>query len=302
MKLYTDWGITKDWFYIKDNNKIVESSSFKSLLNLVDGDTEIYLETGIPKTEFLISLLKKGVIINLIKTDKIKERRENENIEKTDENDCLLIRDFINNSGKILITLRSLEDLENLKFKFFAKKYEQLNKTIVRLKIIEGAYLSEYGSSKDNFISILEKEKELVEKILERIFRTEIALFDDIKGISTVTVVKALLFSNPRKFSCVSRYLRYLGFTEAVSRTENGKRRINPKRTPFYEMSKNVVRAKDKIWYPLYLKVKEDLKKKFPDDKPFINDAKAMNRVSTLLAKEFYKRINNQKIFQGRID
>ena len=127
-------------------------------------------------------------------------------------------------------------------------------------------------------------------------------MFDDIKGISTITISKALLFSNPRKFSCVSKYLRYLGFTEAMSKTENGKRKINPKRTPFYEMSENTVRAKDKVWYLLYLKIKEDLRKKFPDDKPYINDGKAINRISTLLAKEFYRRIRNQKRFQKRIE
>lgn len=302
MKIYVDWGITKDWFYIIDNNEIVESSSFENLLTLVDSNTEIYLETGLPKTEFLIPLLKKGVTVNLIKADKISEKREKEGIEKTDENDCLLIREFINDSGRVLITLRSLEDLENLKFKFFAKKYEQLNKIISRLKNIEKAYLSEYGGGKDTLIPILEKEKESVERILERIFRIEIALFDDIKGISTITVTKALLFSNPKKFSCVSKYLRYLGFTEATSITKNNKRKINPKRYPFYEMSKGIIMKKDKVWYFLYLKIKEDMREKFPKDKPYQIDSKARNRISTLLAKEFYKRINNQKVFQGRID
>lgn len=177
MKLYVDWGKTKDWFYIVDNNEFVESSSFEKLLKLIDNNTEIYLETGLPKTEFLIPLLKKGASVNLINGNKIKEKREKEGIEKTDENDCLLIKDFVNKGGRILILLKNVGDLENLKFKFFAKKYEQLNKTIVRLKNIEKGYLSEYGK-----ISVLEKEKASTEKILGRIFRTEIALFDNIKG------------------------------------------------------------------------------------------------------------------------
>lgn len=302
MKIYADWGRTKDWFYIIDNNEIIGSSSFESLLNLVNNNTEVFLETGIPKTEFLIPLLKKGVTINLIKADKIKEKREKESIEKTDENDCLVIRNFIDDNGRVSTTLRSLEDLKNLKFKFFAKKHEQLNKTIVRLKNIESAYLSEYGESKDNFILILEKEKISVEKILERIFRIEIALFDDIKGIGTVTVAKALLFSNPKNFPNVSKYFAYVGFKDSVSKTKNGKRRVNPKRTPFYQMCDGVIMKKDKKWYPLYLKIKEKLKLKFPEDKPFIIDSKAKNRISTLLVKEFYKRIDNQKIYQKKID
>lgn len=301
MKLYVDWGITKDWFYITDDNETVESSSFITLLNLVNSNTEIYLETGIPKTEFLIPLLKKGATVNLIKDDKISEKREKEGIEKTDENDCLLIRDFINNGGKVSIILRSLQDLENLKFKFFAKKHEQLNKTITRLKNIEKAYLSEYGGNKDNFISILEKEKESVERILERIFRTEISLFDDIKGISIVTVSKALLFSNPRNFSSIKKYICYNGFTESVKWTESGKLRKNPKRTPFYLMSKGVIMKRDNKWYKQYLKIKEDLKMKFPDDKPWLINNKAKNRLSTLLAKEFYRRIKNQKKIQSRL-
>lgn len=300
MKLYVDWAITKDWFYVIDDNKIVESLPFVDLLNLVNSNTEIFLETGIPKTEFLIPLLKKGVIVNLIKADKISEKREKEGIEKTDENDTLLIRDFINNGGRISTVLRSLEDLENLKFKFFAKKYEQLNRTIIRLKNIEKAYISEYGGNKDNFILILEKEKESVEKILEKIFRTEIALFDDIKGISTVTVAKALLFSNPRNFSSIKKYICYNGFTESVKWTENGKLRKNPKRVPFYLMTEGIIRAKDNKWYKQYLKIKEDLKIKFPDDKPWLINNKAKNRISTLLAKEFYRRIKNQRKFQSR--
>ena len=301
MKIYVDWGKTKDWFYIVDNNEGVESSSFESLLNLVNSNTEIFLEAGLPKTEFLIPLLKKEVTVNLIKGEKIKEKREEENIEKTDRNDCLIIRDYVNNNGRISTILKSVEDLENLKFKFFAKKHDQLNRTIIRLKNIEIAYLSEYGETKDNFISILEKEKESVEKTLERIFRTEIILFGDIEGISTVTISKALLFSNPRNFSCVSKYIRYLGFTEATSRTENGKRRINPKRTPFYQMCKGIIIKKDRKWYPLYLEIKEKLKLRFPENRPYQINEKAINRISTLLAKEFYKRINNQTVFQGRI-
>lgn len=300
MKIYADWGITKNWFYITDNSEIVESNSFESLLNLVNTDTEIYLETGLPKTEFLISLLERGASVNLINGNKIKEKREKEGIEKTDENDTLLIRDFANNGGRVLITLRSIHDLENLKFKFFAKKHDQLNKTITRLKNTEKAYLSEYGESKDNFIVILEKEKVSTEKILERIFRAEIALFDDIKGISTITVAKALLFSNPKNFSSLKKYICYTGFTESVKWTENGKLRKNPKRTPFYMMSEGVIKTKDKRWYEQYLKIKEDLKEKFPDDAPWLINNKAKNRISTLLAKEFYRRIKNQKNFQGR--
>ena len=301
MKIYVDWGITKDWFYIIDNNENVESGSFENLLKLVNNSTEIFLEAGLPKTEFLIPLLEKGVTVNLIRSDKIKERREKEDIEKSDENDCLFIRNFTNNNGRVSITLRSIEDLENLKFKFFAKKHDQLNKTITRLKNIEKAYLSEYGETKDKFILILEKEKISVEKILERIFSTEIALFDDIKGISTRTVAKALLFSNPRNFSNIHKYLVYLGFTEYTSKTKNGKRRVNPKRSPFYLMCEGVIKAKDRLWYPLYLEIKERLRLRFPDEKPYIIDAKSKNRISTLLAKEFYKKIRNQRVFQLRM-
>ena len=301
MKIYVDWGKTKNWFYIINNNENVESSSFENLLNLVNSNTEIYLETGVPKTEFLIPLLKKGATINLIKGEKIKEKREKEGIEKSDENDTLLIREFINNGGRTILTLRSVQDLENLKFKFFAKKHEQLNKTITRLKNIEKAYLSEYGGNKDNFILILEKEKVSTEKVLERIFRTEIALFNDIKGISTITVAKALLFSNPRNFSNIKKYICYVGFTESVKWTENGKLRKNPKRTPFYLMSEGIILKRDNIWYNQYLKIKDDLKIKFPDDKPWLINNKAKNRISTLLAKEFYRRIKNQKKIQSRL-
>lgn len=296
-----DWGITKDWFYIINNSSDVESDSFESLLKLVNNNTEIFLETGIPKTEFLIPLLKKGATVNLIRSDKIKERREKEGIEKTDENDCLFIRDFANNGGRVSTILRSVQDLENLKFKFFAKKHEQLNKTITKLKNIEKSYLSEYGDSKDNFITILEREKESVEKILERLFGAEIALFDDIKSVSTVTVVKALLFSNPKNFSNIHKYLVYVGFTEHRSKTENGKRRINPKRAPFYLMCEGIIKGKDKLWYPLYLEIKEKLRLRFPDEKSYIINAKSKNRVSTLLAKNFYKKIHSQKVFQGRM-
>lgn len=302
MKIYVDWGRTKNWFYIKDDSKVVESLPFENLLNLVNSNTEIFLETGIPKTEFLIPLLKKGVTVNLIKADKISEKREKEGIEKSDENDALLIRDYANNNGRISTILRSLEDLKNFKFKFFAKKHEQLNKTISRLKNIELAYLSEYGGNRDNFILILEKEKISVEKTLGKIFKTEIALFDDIKGISTITISKALLFSNPKNFPSVTKYLKYTGFSGSVSKTKNGKRRVNSKRTPFYLMCEGIIKAKDKVWYPLYLEIKNKLKIRFPDDKPYIIDSKTKNRISTLLVKEFYKRIYEQKIFQKRIE
>lgn len=78
MKVYADWGKTKDWFYIIDVNENVESSSFEDLLNLVNSDTKIFLETGIPKAKFLIPLLKRRVTVNLINADKIRKGRYRE--------------------------------------------------------------------------------------------------------------------------------------------------------------------------------------------------------------------------------
>jgi len=301
MKIYVDWGITKEWFYVRDNSDIVESVPFEKFLELVDSNTEIYLETGVPKERFLKPLLEKGCKVNLVRGSKIKEKREKEGIEKSDKNDTLAIRDFVNNGGRIIMTLESVEDLENLKFKFYAKQHDQLNKTITRLKNTAQAYLIEYGESPLKFLPTLEREKIRIEKVLEKIFKVEIGLFKDINGIGTITVAKAMLFSNPKKFPSLRKYLCYIGFNESVKYTRNGKLRKNPKRTPFYLMAEGVIKAKDEKWYNQYLKIKEDLKAKFPDDGGWLIDAKAKNRLATLLAKEFYRRIKNQKTFQGRL-
>lgn len=302
MKLYTDWAITKDWFYIKDTEEDVHSATFDEFLLLVTNDTEIFLESGIPKEKFLIPLLEKGAIINIIKSDKIKQKREKQNIEKTDENDVILIRDYVNNNSRVMLSLHSVDDLHNLKLKLIARQHGKLNIFLTNLKNTEKAYLIEYkDNNRYSLIPYLEKEKARIEKRLGFIFSSEIAIFSDIKGIGIVTISNALLFSNPRNFSSVSKYLRYVGFSELTSKTENGKRRINPKRTPFYEMAKGTIMAKDDFWYNFYLKIKEELAKKFPDEKPFVINSKAINRISTLLAKEFYKRIINQKIRQSRL-
>ena len=296
-KIYCDWAIEKPW-WIAIDDKEPQKISFSNFLKLLNKDTEIFCETGLPRDSFQRPILEAGAKLRLVSASKIKEKRRETILTKTDENDTVLIRLFVNNGGYVLLNIDSVQDLEGVYWKGLLKRYEHINKDITKLKNLNQSFGLEYGNNieKDAIITIYEKEKTKILKKFGKRYKPEIELFNDIKGVSTYSISSVMINSNPNKFNSVSAFLRYVGFSEKTKYTQSGKRRLNKKRTPFYFMVLGAIKKSDDYlkYRKLYEKIKEDLRIRFPDEPPFIIENRTKNRLATILAKEFYHRIRNQ--------
>ena len=296
-KIYCDWAIEKPW-WIAIDDKEPQKISFSNFLKLLNKDTEIFCETGLPRDSFQRPILEAGAKLRLVSASKIKEKRRETILTKTDENDTVLIRLFVNNGGYVLLNIDSVQDLEGVYWKGLLKRYEHINKDITKLKNLNQSFGLEYGNNieKDAIITIYEKEKTKILKKFGKRYKPEIELFNDIKGVSTYSISSVMINSNPNKFNSVSAFLRYVGFSEKTKYTQSGKRRLNKKRTPFYFMVLGAIKKSDDYlkYRKLYEKIKEDLRIKFPDEPPFIIENRTKNRLATILAKEFYHRVCNQ--------
>ena len=297
-KIYCDWAIEKPW-WIAIENEEPQKTLFNDFLKILDKDTEVFCETGLPRDFYQRPILEAGAKLRLVSANRIKEKRRETVLTKTDENDAVLIRLFLNDGGHILLKIDGIKDLDDVYWKGLLKRYEHINKDITKLKNLNQSFGLEYGSGieQDAIITIYKQEKTKIIKKFEKRFKPEIDLFKDIKGVSTYSVSAAMINSDPKKFNkSVSAFLRYVGFSEKTKFTKNGKLRKNPKRTAFYFMVMSVIKKKngDQKYRKLYEKIKEDLRVKFPDEPPYIIDSRTKNRVATILAKEFYHRIRNQ--------
>ena len=294
-KIYCDWAIEKPW-WIAIDDKEPQKISFDNFLKILDKDTEVFCETGLPRDSYQRPILETGAKLRLVSANKVKEKRRETVLTKTDENDAVLIRLFLNDRGHILLKINSVEDLEDVYWKGLLKRYEHINKDTVKLKNMNQSFGLEYGAGieSDTIITIYQQEKTKILKKLGKRYKPEIELFKDINGVSTYTISAAMINSNPNKFKSVSAFLRYIGFSEKTKYARSGKRRPNKKRTPFYFMVSNAIKRSggDPTYRKLYEKIKEDIKIKFPNGKYL--DSKARNRLATILAKEFYHRIRNQ--------
>lgn len=297
-KIYCDWAIEKPWWIAIDDEE-PQKISFDNFLKLLDKDTEVFCETGLPRDAYQRPILEAGTKLRIVSSNKIKEKRRETILTKTDENDAVLIRLFLNDGGYILLKIDSVKDLEDVYWKGLLKRYEHIIKDTVKLKNLNQSFGLEYGTGieRDAVITIYQQEKTKILKKFGKRYKPEIELFKDINGISTYTISAAMINSNPRKFNkSVSAFLRYVGFSEKTKYTKSGKLRKNPKRTLFYLMVRGVIKKKDgnKEYRKLYEKIKEDLNIRFPDEPPYIIDSRTKNRLATILAKEFYYRIRNQ--------
>ena len=296
-KIYCDWAIEKPW-WIAIEDEEPQKISFDNFIKLLNKDTEVFCETGLPRDSFQRPILEAGAKLRIVSANKIKEKRRETVLTKTDENDTVLIRIFINDGGHILLKNDSIEDLENVYWKGLLKRYEHINKDATKLKNLSQSFGLEYGRGieRDAIIDIYHKEKIKILKKFGKRFKPEIELFKNINGVSTYSISAAMINSDPNKFRSVSAFLRYVGFSEKTKFTQSGKRRHNKKRIPFYFMVNGVIKKKngDLKYRKLYEKIKIDLRIKFPDDPPYVIENRTKNRLSTILAKDFYQRIRNQ--------
>ena len=290
MKKYIDWGREKEWIVIEDDS-LPSSFPFDVVLNKIKEGDMIYLESGIPK-HFLKQILDKGARVFLVDALKVKQLRDNEEIKKNDFADAIAIKKFVSEKSNEIIEF-TVRNLETSKSKALYYLYKKTTQHLVSLKNQEKAFEKEYGTSNPIILEAIKSSEKLKRELLKQIvktFRPEISLFQDIKGLGERYVVGILLEAHPQNFPNVTRYLSYCGLKSKEFTKNRYNRSVN---SLYHEVAKNVIMHKDEHYYPLYLKIKEDIKSKHPEYTQRHIDNAAKNRIATFIAKEFYSRINN---------
>jgi len=201
----------------------------------------------------------------------------------------------------IPLTRKQHQELHCIKVKdtpLFRKfqQYQMLVKLGVSQKNWCTAYQKEYNVSPSQFVNIkeLNKEKRLFSKQLEQLIKYELPMNFKIRGLSTISIAGILAYAHPSRFPSQRKFLFYCGYTQASRkmRTKKGALRYNPSLKPIlFNACMSLIKQKNPKYYPMYLKIKIDLRVKYPEVKS--THYIAINRLATLLLKEIYQTFKN---------
>ena len=290
---YIDWATRKEWVMI-EGDSLPQPYPFEELVERITKDDKVYLESGVPK-RFIREILEHSGRIFFVDNKKVKELRDKANSKKSDYADTIALKQYIDNGYKRFTEI-TLENFDLLELKSLYYLYEKQTQHVVRLKNQQSAYVNEYGEESvdiNDTIKINEKLKDKFRKQLAKYFKHEISLFKDIKGLGERYVFGVMLTVNPIDFKTKTRYLSYCGL---VSKEQTKNRYNRSALSLFHQIAKELIMQKDPKYYPLYIEIKSVIAEKHNPEwtKGHINNV-TINRMSTLIAKEFFKRIKNEK-------
>ena len=166
------------------------------------------------------------------------------------------------------------------------RQYEKLVQVSVALKNWLRAYKRDFD---ENPIEIplgnLEKKKKQILKEILVLIRDDLKKVKHIKGVGVRYLAGLLAYAHPERFSNLHKFLHYCG--------RKGSSRISKKynhkvSSLVHQMTTEAVIHKDQKYYPLYKKIKEDLKTKHPTYSKIKIHSMALNRIGTFLLKEIY--------------
>ena len=290
---YIDWATRKEWVMI-EGDSLPQPYPFGELVDRISEGDNVYLESGVPK-RFIREILEHSGRIFLVDGKKVKEFRDNANLKKSDYADTIALKQYIDTNGKKFREI-TLENFDFLELKSLYYLYEKQTQHVARLKNQQSAYKDEYGEESTDIneaLRINERLKKKFQKPLARYFKHEISLFKDMKGLGERYVFGIMLTANPLDFKTLSRYLSYCG----LMNKEHTKNRYNRSALSlFYQITKEIIQHKDKKYYPFYLEIKSVITEKHnPEWTKGHIDNTTRNRIATFVAKEFYRRIRNEK-------
>lgn len=289
--VFVDWGVTKP-HTVLIGNKEEPYRGLKPIWPIASlVPFRAFMEAGCPH-HLLYELIEKGCEIYVCDPKLVKALRGPE--EKSDENDVHFIHELWLKDPDVFHKL-SLPERRDIQVNFMMKRYLHFMKDCARFKNREKAYLREFGENQaySNILEILEGKKKEALKKVKPLLKDELRKVEDIKGVGLRLLAGLLASAHPKRFSTLSKYLAYCGYKS--SSWQNGRGKFNRiAKTLAWQMTKNVIMQKDAKFYPLYLKIKENLRLKNPEGSKGKIDGMARNRVSTFILKELYSRFSEE--------
>ncbi len=287
-KVFIDWGATKPHTVLIGKEK--STLSFKSsgeVNSLVPFNA--FLEAGCPH-HFLYELIQQKCEVYICNPKLVKALRGKQ--EKSDEADVYFIRELWRKDPKAFHEL-STPERKDLQVTFLMSRYLHFMKDCARFKNRQKAYEKEFGENETyaEILVMLEQKKSEALKKVKPLLKQELAKVADIKGIGLRLLAGLLATAHPKRFPTLSKYLSYCGYKASSWRDGRGNYSRVAK-TLAWQISKSLIMHKDENFYPLYVKVKADLRSKHPDFSRGKTNGMAINRLSTFILKELYSRFS----------
>lgn len=339
--------IAIDWSHTKElttyDGKKVRIESQKALLSRLkkDGQGEsttriisskyfnspsVIIENGSPQN-LIYNILLTGTQVYLIDNHATEQYRQENNIEKTDENDAKIIYELALNGYKNKLREVTLDDRQMM-IKDLYHQYCRYQKARVAMENMKKAHMRHYqGLESTTFfnsniqinskpdllpytiaIDTLEAREKSLLKSIESIFK-DLPLFEsggesiqvfkfntafqppDIRGLGKRIWIGIIATCNPRDFRCLSAYLRYCGLNQSTIESHKYNRHA---RMLYHMLAESVIKARNIEYRATYDKCKEDIATSHPDyTKLHIHNA-ALNRTATFLAKSIYNYVHNE--------
>jgi len=260
----------------------------------------VFLESGAPYL-LLHQFIENNFNVYVVDGKEVKRFRGDR--EKSDTKDAEYIRELYHQKPKLFRVLSEPEK-QDVEVRFLMDKYNHFTKDLARFKNRQKAYERQFGENEayGNIITELkQKKKEALKKVVPFI-KEELEKIN-IKGIGKTLVAQILSVAHPKDFSTLSRYLAYCGYNANCyyKDPEKGYVKGNFKRrysrlahTTAWQMAKSCIMHKNPEWYSFYLKLKEDLKNRFPKNSKIATHNKALNRLSTFLLKQIYHKLTEE--------
>jgi hypothetical protein len=297
-KVFLDWAIRKPFvaFVLEPNQTTPMFYSFKTLDSLIHSvkslavlksqNSVIFAESGMPKG-FLYRLIDSGFKVFLCDGQLVSELRGES--KKTDKLDAQLLYKLYQKNPEAFREVSEPETKE-LKFSVLMSKYAHLTMDWIRFGHRQKAYEIEFGEKVyKEIIKKLDSERRKVLKEVEPLIEGELQKLRSIKGLGLKLIAGILSVAHPKHFPSLSRYLAYCGYKDSVGNKYNRKAK-----TMAYLIARSFVINQNTEFYNLYLKIKQDLKKKFPNDSKTRINNKAINRLATFALKEIYHKVREE--------
>lgn len=259
-----DFGVKKPhWFSKTENDNSTEPELIEDLKDL-PLEYNLAIETGCPYY-LLIPLFEQNREIFLVDSQKTAEVREELDLEKTDENDVIVIRETRLRYPKSIRKLNQKKKKE-LKLKHFMGMYRQYTKTCASMKNRQLAISKRHGKSEiyEEIIKRLEKEKKMLASEARGLFQFEMKELErkvGFKGFGEIGAIRVFSLKHPKHFKTKTRYLSYMGLT---SYAKESHKYSHIGCADFRLISKQIVMATCPVLKPFYDKIKATLREAKP--------------------------------------
>ncbi len=279
--IFVDFGVRKPHMIL--SGKSDEVKCLGDLRELHLENCRLYVEDGFPRNE-LYGLMANNSIFSA-DGSLVKKLREAQAVPKSDRNDVFLIRQLAKERPDCFREMTK-EEKQELDERMVYSYYCKLTSLISSLKNKQRSLSKEFGKGLPQvglMLQELENEKKQVLRYFSKF--NEKRKIVGIRGLGVRYLAGILIRANPHKFRSLSAYLRYCGYKGSVEETGRYSRHA---RSLYHQLCSEVIMHKDNEFYPLYLKLKADVKERFPDYPKGKIDGMARNRLSTFLAKRIY--------------